>query len=49
MGFRTLAIQKRSTEVWTVLAGVKTEFTKFGDAVKQVSKKLQEASNAVSQ
>jgi DNA recombination protein RmuC len=47
MGFRTLAIQKRSTEVWAVLAGVKTEFTKFGDAVKKVSKKLQEASNAV--
>ena len=47
MGFRTLAIQKRSSEVWTVLGGVKTEFSKFGDVLAKVSKKLQEASNVV--
>ena len=47
MGFRTLAIQKRSSEVWTVLSGVKTEFSKFGDVLNKVSKKLQEASNVV--
>jgi DNA recombination protein RmuC len=47
MGFRTLAIQKRSGEVWGVLGGVKTEFTKFGGAIEKVGKKLQEASNAV--
>lgn len=45
MGFRTLAIQKRSSEVWQVLAGVKTEFGKFGDALGKVKKKLSEASN----
>ena len=47
MGFRTLAIQKRSSEVWAVLGGVKTEFAKFGSAIDKVGKKLQEASNAV--
>jgi DNA recombination protein RmuC len=47
MGFRTLAIQKRSSEVWAVLGGVKTEFAKFGGAIEKVGKKLQEASNAV--
>lgn len=48
MGFRTLAIQKRSSEVWTVLGGVKTEFEKFGTVIEKVGKKLQEASNSVS-
>jgi DNA recombination protein RmuC len=47
MGFRTLAIQKRSSEVWTVLSGVKTEFSKFGGVLDKVGKKLQEASNVV--
>jgi DNA recombination protein RmuC len=47
MGFRTLAIQKRSGEVWTVLGAVKTEFGKFGEVIARVQKKLQEASNQV--
>lgn len=49
MGFRTLAIQKRSSEVWRVLAAVKSEFEKFGDVMDKVSKKLQEAQSAVDQ
>ncbi|MFL6501564.1 MAG: DNA recombination protein RmuC [Candidatus Udaeobacter sp.] len=44
MGFRTLAIQKRSSEVWNLLATVKTEFGKFGDAVAKVKDKLDQAS-----
>jgi DNA recombination protein RmuC len=47
MGFRTLAIQKRSSEVWSVLGAVKTEFAKYGDVLSKVQKKLQEASNTV--
>lgn len=47
MGFRTLAIQKRSSEVWTVLGGVKTEFQKFGEVLKKVEKKLGEATNVL--
>jgi len=47
MGFRTLAIEKRSSEVWQVLGAVKTEFAKFGEAIDKVSKKLEEASNVV--
>lgn len=43
MGFRTLAIQKRSSEVWQVLAAVKTEFGKFGEVIDAVDKKLGEA------
>ena len=43
MGFRTLAIQKRSSEVWSLLAGVKTEFGKFGDALSAVRDKLDQA------
>ena len=43
MGFRTLAIQKRSSEVWSLLAGVKTEFGKFGDALAAVKEKLEQA------
>ena len=43
MGFRTLAIQKRSSEVWNLLAGVKTEFGKFGDALSAVRDKLDQA------
>ena len=45
MGFRTLAIEERSSEVWKLLAAVKTEFEKFGGVLDGVQKKLQEASN----
>ena len=44
MGFRTLAIQKASSEVWNLLAGVKTEFGKFGEALSKVKEKLDQAS-----
>jgi DNA recombination protein RmuC len=47
MGFRTLAIEKRSSEVWTLLGAVKTEFGKFGDILEKTQKKLQEASNTI--
>lgn len=47
MGFRTLAIQERSSEVWQVLAGVKNEFGKFGPMLDKVAKKLGEAQNVV--
>lgn len=43
MGFRTLAIQKRTSEVWTVLGAVKTEFGKFGGLLDKVQKNLQSA------
>jgi len=47
MGFRTLAVQKRSSEVWTLLRAVKTEFGKFGEVLDKTQKKLQEASNSI--
>lgn len=47
MGFRTLAIEKRSSEVWTLLGAVKTEFGRFGDILDKTQKKLQEASNTI--
>jgi DNA recombination protein RmuC len=47
MGFRTLAIEKRSSEVWELLGLVKTEFGKFGDMLAKTKKKLQEASNTI--
>lgn len=47
MGFRTLAIQKRSSEVWDLLGAVKTEFGKFGVVLEKTQKKLQEASNTI--
>ena len=47
MGFRTLAIEKRSSEVWNVLGAVKTEFGKFGEALEKVKKKLNEASSSI--
>jgi DNA recombination protein RmuC len=47
MGFRTLAIEKRSGEVWQLLGAVKTEFGKFGDILDKTQKKLQEASNVI--
>jgi DNA recombination protein RmuC len=43
MGFRTLAIQKRSSEVWNLLASVKTEFGKFGESLTAVKDKLDQA------
>ena len=49
MGFRTLAIEKRSSEVWELLAGVKTEFGKFGDVLARTKQKLKEASNTIGQ
>ncbi len=47
MGFRTLAIEKRSGEVWTLLSQIKTEFGKFGVALDKVQKKLNEANNVI--
>jgi DNA recombination protein RmuC len=47
MGFRTLAIQKRSSEVWQVLGAVKTEFGKYGEILDKVQQKLHEASNTI--
>ena len=47
MGFRTLAIQKRSSEVWQVLAAVKTEFGKYGEVLDKVQQKLNEASSTI--
>ena len=47
MGFRTLAIQKRSSEVWNLLATVKTEFGKFGEALSAVKDKLDQAARQV--
>jgi DNA recombination protein RmuC len=49
MGFRTLALERRSSEVWRVLGSVRTEFGKFGDVLSRVQKKLQEASHTVDQ
>ncbi len=49
MGFRTLALEKRSAEVWEVLGAVKTEFAKFGDVLAKTKKKLDEASNTIDQ
>lgn len=43
MGFKTLAIQKRSSEVWQILGAVKTEFLKFGDVLDKAQKKINEA------
>ncbi|MFN5444854.1 MAG: DNA recombination protein RmuC [Crocinitomicaceae bacterium] len=43
MGFKTLAIQKRSSEVWQILGAVKTEFVKFGDVLDKAQKKINEA------
>jgi DNA recombination protein RmuC len=49
MGFRTLAIERRSSEVWTVLSAVKTEFGKFGDVLDRVKKQLDTASRSIDQ
>jgi len=47
MGFRTLAVEKRSSEVWMVLNNIKKEFGVFGDLLTKTQKKLQEASNVI--
>ncbi|WP_227461815.1 MULTISPECIES: DNA recombination protein RmuC [Culturomica] len=47
MGFRTLAIQKRSSEVWKVLGAVKTEFEKFGGMLEKAQKNIQTANNQI--
>jgi DNA recombination protein RmuC len=49
IGFRTLAIEKRSSEVWKVLAAVKTEFGKFGHVLKTVKRQLHTAANTIEQ
>ena len=45
MGFKTLAIQKRSSEVWDILGAVKTEFGKFGGVLDKAQKKINEANS----
>ncbi len=47
MGFRTLALEKRSAEVWQVLGAVKTEFSKFGNVLGRLKSQLQTASNTI--
>ena len=47
MGFRTLAIEKRSSDVWATLGAIKTEFSTFGDLLDKTHKKLQEVSNTI--
>jgi DNA recombination protein RmuC len=47
MGFRTLAIERRSSEVWGLLGAVKTEFSRFGDALAHTRKKLEEAHSSL--
>jgi len=47
MGFRTLAVEQRSSEVWSLLGAVKTEFGRFGEMLDKTQKKLQEASNSI--
>ena len=47
MGFRTLAIQKRSSEVWNLLGAIKGEFKKFGEVIEKVETKIREAGNVI--
>ena len=47
MGFKTLAIEKRTSEVWQLLGMVKSEFTKFGDILDKTNKKLLEISSTM--
>jgi len=49
MGFKTLQIEKRSSEVWNVLGAVKTEFNKFGTVLEKTKTKLQQAANEIDQ
>jgi DNA recombination protein RmuC len=48
MGFRTLALEKRSSEVWQVLGAVKTEFGKFGDVLAKVKSQTETVLNTLS-
>lgn len=47
IGFRTLTIEKRSSEVWMLLGAIKTQFARFGDALEKTQKKLHEASSTI--
>ena len=47
MGFRTLAIERRSSEVWQVLGAVKTEFTKFGDVLAKTKAQLETVTRSI--
>jgi DNA recombination protein RmuC len=47
MGFKTLAIQKRSSEVWEVWASVKKEFSTFGTVLEKAQRKIKEADNEI--
>ena len=47
MGFRTLAIERRSSEVWGILGAIKTEFGKFGEALESTRKKLEQATRSI--
>jgi len=49
MGFRTLAIERRSSEVWELLGAVKTEFGRFGDTLTKVQQRLHQASDSIEQ
>ena len=49
MGFKTLSIQKRSSEVWEILGVVKKEFNNFGNILEKTHKKIQEAGNTIEQ
>jgi DNA recombination protein RmuC len=49
MGFRTLAIEKRSSEVWLVLGAVKTEFGKFGEVLANTKKQLETVTRSIDQ
>jgi DNA recombination protein RmuC len=47
MGFKTLAIQKHSSEVWEILASVKKEFSTFGTVLEKAQRKIKEADNEI--
>ena len=47
MGYRSVAIEKRSAEVWKILGGVKAQFSKFGDLLEGVEKKLTESAHKI--
>jgi DNA recombination protein RmuC len=47
MGFRTLALQKRSSEVWEILGSVKNEFDKFGGLLEKAQKNIQQAGSTI--
>jgi DNA recombination protein RmuC len=49
MGFKTLAIEKRSSEVWEILGAIKTQFSTFGDILEKTKKKLQQATSVIDQ